>query len=114
MITLLIIVVYIGTIFLGRYLDIKVSIHINQVHYKSHLMYGFWFIPAINILYPLLNYIEHEISCRKHDIKHNKFINWFFVGVNYKAKHEKIFNKEFDDYMRTKDEIERDLTMPKK
>lgn len=112
--TLLIILIYLATIFIGRYLDIKVCIHINQVHYKSHLVYGIWFIPLFNLIIPLISYLAYEISCRKMDVKHNKFINWFFVGVNYKAKHERKFNKDFDDYMRSKEEIERDLTMPKK
>jgi len=61
-------------------------------------MWGLWFIPVFNLIYPLLTYIEYEINTRKKDIKHNKFINWFFVGVNYKANHEIKFKNEFDKF----------------
>lgn len=114
MITIFIILLYIATIFLGRYLDLQVSIHRNQIHYKKYITRWSWFIPIANILYPSLLYIVHEIDTRMMDVKHNKFINWFFIGINYKANLDKRFEKEFNDYINTKDEIERDLTMPKK
>ena len=98
MITIILIGIYIITIFLGRYFDIKTCIHIYQIHYKQHLIYWMWFIPVINIWWPFLNYVDHEISTRKKDIKHNKFINWFFVGINYQTKESKKCEKEFDEF----------------
>jgi C4-dicarboxylate transporter len=101
----LIILIYIATIFLGRYLDIKVQIYIHQIHYKTYIEYFVWFIPIINLVVPLTNYLGHEIETRKLDIKHSKFINWFFVGVNYKTKENKCIDKELDEFFKSKHKI---------
>lgn len=98
MTVILIIVSYIITIFLGRYLDIKAQTHKDPIHYKKYIMYEIWFIPLLNILFPLFTYLGHEINIRKLDIKHNRFINWFFLGVNYETNHEKYLHKEFDEF----------------
>jgi hypothetical protein len=111
MIIFLIILSYITTIFLGRYFDIKVSQHINNIHYKTYLHYGLWFIPVLNIWMPFVIYLDHEIDTRKKDVKHNKFINWFFVGYNYKSKHDKQYEKEFNEWWNKKD-TNKDLSNP--
>jgi len=114
----LIILIYIATIFLGRYIDIKVQIHIHQIHYKTYIEYYVWFIPIINLAMPLTNYLGHEIETRKLDIKHNRFVNWFFVGVNYKTKESKQADHELNEFFKFKHkvggEVERDLTEPSK
>jgi hypothetical protein len=59
---------------------------------------------------PFLFYTSYEIETRKKDVKHNKFINWFFVGANYKTKMEKRFDKELDDNFYKKEQTVRDMT----
>ncbi len=116
MIVILIILIYIVTIFLGRYFDIKVCIHIHQIHYKTYIIYWMWFVPILNLFIPFLYFIDHEISTRKRDIKHNKFINWFFVGVNYKTSQEikdiNEFNKSFNDNKDTRHDLSNPFKRP--
>lgn len=79
-------------------------------------MYGIWFIPLMNLIMPLTFYVDYEISTRKQDIKHSRFINWFFVGVNYKTNQEIKNQNEFDHMFQSEHKIEhnveRDLTNP--
>jgi hypothetical protein len=114
MTVLIFIAVYLLTIFIGRYLDIKVQIHQNPVHYKQHIQYGKWFMPIVNILYPIVVFIAYEIENRRMDCKHNAFVNWFFVGRNYKTKQDLQYEKELDEFFKFKHkvggEVERDMT----
>lgn len=115
MMALLILCSYILSIFIGRYLDIKLQIYKDPIHYKGHIVYGIWFIPIINILMPFVEYIDFEISCRRTDCKHNAFINWFFVGINYKTKASKKADKELDEFFKFKKKhTVRNLTEPNK
>jgi len=102
MIIFILIISYLLSIFLGRYLDVKIQIYKDPIHFNRHIMYGIWFIPLINIIIPVLYYFEYEIDFRRKDIKHNKFINWFFIGINYKTKESKQAGKELEEFWKNK------------
>jgi len=102
---ILILFSYLLSILLGRYFDIKVQILKDPVHYKGHIMYGAWFIPIVNLMMPLIFYIDYEISCRRMDCKHNKFINWFFVGRDYQTKESRQAEKELNEFFKFKSKV---------
>jgi len=112
---ILILFSYLLSVLISRYLDIVVQLHKDPIHYKGHIVYGLWFIPVCNLIFPLLDYLGHEISCRRMDCKHNKFINWFFVGRDYQTKEERQANKELDEFWKFKDKHDgiRDMKEPK-
>lgn len=112
---ILILFSYLLSILVSRYFDIKIQIYKDPIHYKGHIQYGLWFVPFANLVIPLLDYLNHEISCRKNDCKHNKFINWFFVGRDYKTKQDKHYERELDEFWKLKKKIEnpiRDMANP--
>jgi hypothetical protein len=85
---LLIIVSYILSILLTRYLDFKANYKNYGFTYKAHLNRAFWFMPILNIIYALYMFIKIfvGISIQWSD---NKYISWFFLNRNYVSKDER-------------------------
>jgi len=102
---LLILFSYLLSIVISRYFDIKVQILKDPVHYKGHIQYGMWFFPVANLIIPLIDYLNHEISLRRNDCKHSKFICWFFVGRNYQTKDSKKAERELDEFWKFKNKV---------
>jgi hypothetical protein len=86
------ILLYVISVFIARYFDVKVKFYIHRIYYKNKINYTYWFIPGFNIVYPLMVFIDYRIMI----YNKSKWFNWFFVKYEYRLKKERELLKDFE------------------
>lgn len=95
MIVLIIIVAYIASVFLCRWIEIQYMWWQHKSSYKMHLNPLLWFFSFFWIIITLMLWLHDIIYNARRDLDLNNFMKWFLVSRTTKTKKDKKIDDVF-------------------
>lgn len=94
MVILYILSSYIASVFITRYVDIKVNFYIHVLHFRAYLEQPLWLVPIGNLIYVIM--LIGKFINYKAQISNNFLVMRFFMSSRYKTKEETKLDIDFD------------------